>query len=275
MTHGSSIDRAGKEGIVEAAKQAHSSRWCLAGRTVLVTGGAGGLGQAMVRALASSGADVAIHHLGQAPEATGLAAELAAMDRHAAVFEADVTNWRAVAEMVDRIESELGSIDVLVNNAGVMSETPFCSTSLADWERTLAVDLTGTFVCCRHVIPRMLERGAGVVVNVSSQTAFQGAPSAAAYCAAKAGVAGLTRALARELGPTIRVNAVAPGPIETPLIQPFATAEWRAQRVHGLVAGRLGVPEEVATAVAFLASDAATYMPGQCMHLNGGGVMGA
>jgi 3-oxoacyl-[acyl-carrier protein] reductase len=243
------------------------------GRVVLVTGAAGGLGRAMARALGAAGARVAVHHLGQADDAARLVDELRDAGAEAAPYEADVSDWDAVARMVDAIEAELGPLDACVNNAGIMDEQPFEEISLDDWRRTMRVNLDGVFICCRHVAPRMRERGAGAIVNISSQVAFKGVPNAAAYVAAKAGVAGLTRALSREYGPAVRVNAVAPGPIETPLIAPFADEAWRAARVGGLVAGRLGTPEEVAAAVLFLVSDQAAFIHGQCLHVNGGGVM--
>lgn len=245
----------------------------LDGRTALVTGAPGGLGRAMAAALAAAGAQIAVHHLGQTDGAAELVAELQADGRSAQAFEADVRDFDAVDGLVERVERDLGPIDVCVNNAGVMAEQPFGETTLADWERTIAVNLTGVFVCCRHVVPRMHARGRGAVVNLSSQTAFKGVPYAAAYCAAKAGVVGLTRALAREYGPTVRVNAVAPGPVETSLIGPYADDAWRAARTAGVVAGRLGTPEEVAPAVVFLASDQASFIHGQVLHVNGGGVM--
>jgi 3-oxoacyl-[acyl-carrier protein] reductase len=245
----------------------------LDGRVALVTGAPGGLGRAMAAALADAGARVAVHHLGEAEAAAQLVSELRAGGAAAEAFEADVRDWDAVGALVERVERALGPLDVCVNNAGVMDEQPFGETALADWERTIAVNLTGVFVCCRHVVPRMHERGRGAVVNLASQVAFKGVARAAAYCAAKAGVVGLTRALAREYGPAVRVNAVAPGPIETPLVAPFADAAWREARTAGLVAGRLGQPEEVAPAVVFLASDQASFIHGQCLHVNGGGVM--
>jgi len=245
----------------------------LDGQVALVTGAAGGLGRAMADALAAAGARIAVHHLGQAHAAAALVSELQAQGATAAAFEGDVRDWDAIGALVADVERDLGPIDVCVNNAGVMAEQPFGETTLADWEHTLSVNLTGVFVCCRHVVPRMHERGRGAVVNVASQVAFKGVPHAAAYGAAKAGVVGLTRGLAREYGPSVRINAIAPGPIETPLIAPVADAAWRDARTAGTVAGRLGTPEEVAPAVVFLASEQAGFIHGQCLHVNGGGVM--
>ncbi|RCG31668.1 3-oxoacyl-ACP reductase FabG [Sphaerisporangium album] len=245
----------------------------LRGRTVLVTGALGGLGTAIVDVFAACGASVVVHHLGQRDEADARVARLRDAGVTAYAVEADVTDWDAVAAMVAEIGSAVGPVDVLVNNAGYMAPGRLAGLSLEAWRRTLAVDLDGVFLCCRHVLGSMLERGSGVIVNVSSQLAFKGAYDYTAYCAAKAGVAGLTRALAREVGPAIRVNAIAPGPVDTPFITPWATEEWKRERTGDLVIGRLATPEEIAPTVAFLASDEAALYQGQVLHLNGGGVM--
>ncbi|WP_051752311.1 SDR family NAD(P)-dependent oxidoreductase [Streptosporangium amethystogenes] len=245
----------------------------LRGRTVLVTGALGGLGTAIVDAFAASEARVAVHHLGQAGEAAERVRRLTEAGTAAMAVEADITDWDAVEGMVARVGSELGPIDVLVNNAGYMAPGRLAEISLEEWRKTLTVDLDGVFLCSRHVLGSMLERGAGVIVNVSSQLAFKGARDYVSYCAAKAGVAGLTRALAREVGPAVRVNAIAPGPVDTPFITPWATEEWKRERTGDLVIGRLATPEEIAPTVAFLASDDAALYHGQVLHLNGGGVM--
>lgn len=245
----------------------------LTGRTALVTGAAGGLGQEMVRALAAAGARVAVHHFGQQEEAEQLVAELHETGSAAVVVDGDISDWESAAAFVTAAESALGPIDVLVNNAGMMEERRFVDMDLADWRRTLAVDLDGVFITCRQVVPGMLERGHGVIINVSSQLAYKGAADFASYAAAKAGVLGLTRAMARELGPVIRVNAIAPGPITTPMTAASFDEELTRARTADLVAGRMGRADEIAPAVVYLASQAATFMHGQTVHLNGGGVM--
>ncbi|MET0524984.1 MAG: 3-oxoacyl-ACP reductase family protein [Nocardioides sp.] len=245
----------------------------LAGRTVLVTGAPGGLGQEICRHFAAEGANVAIHHLGQAEQAATLAAELDVQGVKTAVVEGDVTDWDAAAAFVAATEEELGPIDVLVNNAGFMAAGRILDMTLEDWRRTLSIDLDGVFIVSRHVVAGMLERGSGCVVNMSSQLAAKGAEDFSSYCAAKAGVLGLTRAMARELGPTVRVNAVAPGPITTPMTEASFDEELTQQRTAGLVARRMGLANEVAPAVVFLASDGASFIHGQTLHVNGGGVM--
>jgi 3-oxoacyl-[acyl-carrier protein] reductase len=246
----------------------------LRGRIALVTGAAGDLGSALADALAEAGADVVVHHLADRERAEAVAAAVRAHGARALTVEADVTAPDQVEAMVATVESELGPVDILVNNAGVMDELPFLETSLERWQRTIDVDLTGVFICTQAVARGMVARGRGTIVNVASQLAFKGARDTAAYSAAKGGVVGFTRALARELGPAVRVNAIAPGPLETAMTAPFSTDDWRAQRTAHMISGRLGDPAEVAPAVVFLASDGAELFHGQTLHVNGGGVMG-
>ncbi|MGV9799161.1 SDR family NAD(P)-dependent oxidoreductase [Mycobacterium sp. NPDC003449] len=245
----------------------------LAGARVLVTGALGGLGAALTDAFAHSGARIALHHLGQSAQARRRHEELAGDGIDTDVFEADVTDEASVADLARAVECRFGGIDVLVNNAGVMAAASLVDMDLSAWRRTVSVDLDGVFLCTRHILPGMLERGRGVVVNVSSQLAFKGARDYTAYCAAKAGVAGLTRALAREVGPVIRVNAIAPGPVDTPFIADVATPDWVHERTRDSVLGRLAMPHEIAGTAVFLASDDAALYHGQVLHLNGGGVM--
>lgn len=245
----------------------------MSGRVVLITGATGGIGTATARAFAARGADVVLNHLGCGPAADVLAAELSEHGGEVLVHEADVGDWEAVGAMTGALRERFGRLDVLVNNAGLMEEQRFAEISLVDWNRTIGVDLTGVFVCARQVLGLMSGGGGGAIVNVASQLAFKGAAGYAAYCAAKAGVVGLTRAMARELGPGVRVNAVAPGPVASPMTAPWHTPEWLAERTGPLVIGRLAEPAEVADAIVFLASDAAALMHGQTLHANGGGVM--
>lgn len=245
----------------------------LVGRVVLITGATGGIGTALVRATAGAGAAVAVHHLGEAARGAELVGELRSAGVPAVLVEADVTQWDQVESMVADVEASLGPVDVLVNNAGVMDRTPFLETTLDQWRRTIEVDLTGVFLCCRHVAPQMVARGRGVIVNVASQLAFKGAHDYVPYSAAKGGVVSLTRALARELGPTIRVNAIAPGPTDTPMVARYSTEAWVEERTRDLVIRRLATADEVAATALFLATDAASLLHGQTLHVNGGGVM--
>jgi NAD(P)-dependent dehydrogenase (short-subunit alcohol dehydrogenase family) len=214
----------------------------------LVTGAAGGIGGAAADALEAAGMTVARSDL-----------------------PVDVGDPGAVAELVAGTESSLGPIDVLVNCAGYVEETPAQDISDAAWERMLRVHLGGTWHTCREVAPRMAARGRGAIVNVSSELALCGAELHAHYCAAKGAILGLTKALAAELaGAGVRVNAVAPGPTDTALL----TDLWRtAAYLETLPVRRLSSPAEIAEAIAFLASDDASYVTGQVLSPNSGAVI--
>ena len=178
----------------------------------------------------------------------------------------------AVEEIFRQIEQRFGRCTILVNNAGVMEETPFLEMTQEQWEHTLRGDLTGPVLVSQQFARQVADRGA--IINVSSQLAFKGARNFVSYSAAKAGVVGLTRALARELGPAVRVNAIAPGPVLTPLIESLAEdPAWVAERTSGAVTGAIARPEEIAPVVVFLAAEAAAQLHGQVLHVNGGGVM--
>jgi 3-oxoacyl-[acyl-carrier protein] reductase len=246
----------------------------LSGSVALVTGAVGALGAAICRDLARAGADIVVHHLRQDEQARALCGELEALGARTVEVSADVTDWDGVAAALTRAQDHLGPIDILVNNAGWMESRRLVDTDLAQWRRTMSVDLDGVFIVTRQVVPGMLERGEGRIVNVSSQLAFKGATDFVAYCTAKAGLLGFTRALAREVGPTVRVNAIAPGPIDTPMVTPHATPEWVHARTRDSVIGRLGLPEEIGPAVTFLVGPGAPLFHGQTLHLNGGGVLG-
>src|SRR5690625_2873153 len=259
-----------------------NAQWCLdsgwnsrplVDEVALVTGSLGGIGAAITRAVAAAGAAVAVHHLGDDAAAHDFAAELSSAGIRTVVVEADLTDWEQVASMVDHIRKELGGVSVLVNNAGIMHKETFAKMDLAAWRRTLRVDLDGVFVTTRQVLPGMIEAGRGAIINVASQLAFKGDNDYVEYSSAKGGSVTMTWALAREVEPAVRVNAIAPGPIETPMTAPHLPDEWVRQRTAGAVLRRLGRPEEIAPAVVFLASQGAELLHGQTLHLNGGGVM--
>jgi len=243
------------------------------GRAVLVTGALGGIGAAIIEAFVTNGDRVALHHLGEASAASVRVAEIEATGADALAVDADVTSWESVRKMIRVVLDQLGRLDILVNAAGVVEPGEFLGTDLEQWRRTIDVDLTGVFVVSRLAVPAMLSTGGGSIVNVASQLAVRPAADNAAYSAAKAGVLGLTRAMSRELGPEIRVNAIAPGPVKTPMIAGFADAQWVAARTGDLVIGRLAEPAEIAASVLYLASPSASLMHGQTLHINGGGYM--
>ncbi len=246
----------------------------LAGRTALITGAATGIGRATAIAFAAEGARVAVNHHGQHAEARAVVDLIREHGGEAMAFEADVTSADALAAMVDAIGQQLGPIDIAVHNAGVIQEKPFLETSEADWDFVVGVDLKGVFLCCRAVLPGMVARGRGCVINIASELGHLGRAQYAPYCAAKAGVIGLTRSLAREFAPAIRVNTIAPGPVETRMLSAEFMSPEVLEMERAIPAGRFGRPEEIAATAVFLASDAASFFHGQVLGPNGGAHMG-
>jgi 3-oxoacyl-[acyl-carrier protein] reductase len=245
----------------------------LDGRGALVTGGAQGIGAGIALALARAGARVAVVDADPDGASRAELAALRAVDPDALYLVGDVSQEAAVAAAVDAALAGLGRIDVLVNNAGVIGQAPVVDLDVAEWDRVIAVNLRGVFLCCRAVLPHMLARGSGRIVNISSQLAYLGGAGTAHYSASKGGVSAFTRALAREVARQgVLVNAVAPGPIETSM-QDATPAEWREWKERELPLGRFGTVEEVAASVLFLASDAATNYVGQTLGPNSGDVM--
>jgi 2-hydroxycyclohexanecarboxyl-CoA dehydrogenase len=243
----------------------------LADRTALVTGGASGIGAATCERLAAEGARVAVTDV-NLEGARRLASEI-----DGAAFELDVRSTESVRAAVERTERELGPVDILVNNAGYDEWSWFTATDEALWQRVLAVNLVGVIACTHAVLPGMQERRRGRIVNVSSEAGRVGSSGSAIYSAAKAGVLGLTKALAIENGRYgITVNAVAPGPIDTPLLMgaPEALGDIGQRIVDTMIGStnlrRLGQPDEVAAVIAFLASDDASYVTGQSLGVSGG-----
>lgn len=243
----------------------------LQGRTALVTGGASGIGAATARRLAAEGARVAIGDL-QLDMAREVAAEIDAL-----AVEMDVTSVASVDSAVAKVAEQIGPVDVLVNNAGTDRFSFFVNSDEELWDFVLAVNLKGVLACTKAVLPSMHERRGGVIVSVASEAGRVGSQGSATYSAAKAGVIGFTKAIARESARYgVRANAVAPGPIETPLLNaaPAVLGEIGERLKQGMIDAtvmrRIGEPEEVASAIAFLASDDASYVTGQTLNVSGG-----
>jgi 2-hydroxycyclohexanecarboxyl-CoA dehydrogenase len=243
----------------------------LEGKTALVTGGASGIGAATARRLAAEGARVAIGDLDQRG-AKDVAGELDGF-----AFALDVADAASVNVGVAAVEEALGTIDVLINNAGTDRFAFFVNSDEQLWDFVLGVNLRGVLAVTHAVLPGMQQRRAGSIVNVASEAGRVGSQGSAVYSAAKAGVIGFTKAIAREAARyRVRCNAVAPGPIETPLLNaaPAMLGEIGERLKQGMVdataLGRSGEPEEVAAAIVFLASDEASYVTGQTLNVSGG-----
>ncbi len=237
-----------------------------------MTGAAAGIGREIARALSAEGASVVVVDR-DGVGAARVAAQLSTDAAPCAGVTADVSVEGDVERLVEETLSRFGRIDVLVNNAGIASSSPLVVTELAEWNRVLAVDLTGVFLCSRAVTPTMIAQGHGAIVNIGSQLGLRGAPNLAAYCAAKAGVHGLTKALARELAPHgIRVNAVAPGPVDTDILADV-DPETMAGILGEIPLGRVARVEEIAPVVVLLASEGGAYFTGSVVNVSGGHVM--
>jgi 3-oxoacyl-[acyl-carrier protein] reductase len=246
----------------------------LAQRTVLVTGASRGIGAAVAIAAAEAGASVAIGYRERSAEAEEVVAQARDLGAEADAHRADISEPGAARGLVAWAMHRFGRIDALVNNAGVMPSSPFLTIDEAAWHQVLQTNLSSAYYCTQAALPGMLERGSGSVVMITSRLAHVGWPELAHYCAAKAGLVGLTRSLAREFGPMgVRINAVAPGPTNTDMTRAAAGSRAGRRDVSELPLGRFAEPHEVAEAVIFLLSDAAVLFHGQTLHPNGGGHM--
>ncbi len=243
----------------------------LSGKTALVTGASQGIGATVARELASCGAAVAINYYpGMEEAAEALVAEFRDAGGRAMSVAADVTDAEQVASMVDAVMGEFGTIDVLVNNAGITRDGLLVRMSDADWNAVISTNLTGVFTVTRAVARHMMKARSGSIVNVASVVGLVGNAGQANYSAAKAGVIGLTKTTARELASrNVRANAVAPGFIETAMTAALPESVRDATRA-GIAMGRFGSAEDVAKAIAFLASDDAAYVTGQVLAVDGG-----
>jgi len=245
----------------------------LAGKVALVTGGARNIGRAISRALAAGGAAVMVNAFSSRADAEQTVEMIRSVGGRAALHFADVTDVGAVGAMVEAAVGEFGRLDCLVNNAAVRAETPFGEMQLGDWRRVLSIVLDGAFLCAQACLPHLIRAQGGSIVNIGGMTAHKGAAGRAHVVTAKAGLAGMTRALALDLAPHgITVNCVVPGTIET--VRGLPGAPERPAHRQGLPPlGRRGEPDDVASAVRFLCGPGARYITGQSLHVNGGGYM--
>lgn len=241
-------------------------------KVVIVTGSGSGIGRETALAFAREGAEVVVADI-DTESATHTVAMIDAAGGSGAVCGVDVSDEASVREMVSLATSRYGRLDILHNNAyWAPLNRSVTETSLAEWERTIAVTLTGVFLGCKHAIPAIIESGGGAIVNTASVAALAASPRFGAYVAAKGGVVALTRSVAFDYGSRgIRCNAVAPGLIETPATQPvLADPERRAWLTSKLLVGRAGQPADIANAVLYLASDESAFMTGQTIVVDGG-----
>jgi 3-oxoacyl-[acyl-carrier protein] reductase len=244
----------------------------LRGKRAVVTGGAQGIGRGIAVGFAAEGADVAVLDVQSAEVGASVVQELEAFDVHGVYLRVNVADENEVTRAFDSLAQSLGPIDILVNNAGVVSEYEVAEMPVDEWDRIIAVNLRGPFLCARAVLPGMIARRDGRIINVASQLGQLGGETMAHYSASKAGVIGLTKALAREVSRhNVLVNAIAPGPIETDMLA-SESDEWLARKRAQLPMRRFGAVNEVVPTAVFLASADATYYTGQTLGPNGGDV---
>ena len=245
----------------------------LEGKVALVTGASRGIGKAIALLLAENGADVAVNFAGSTAAAEAVAAEIEKIGRKAILVQGDVSQTEVCAEMVDKVVKELGHIDILVNNAGITRDTLLLRMKEEDWDAVLNTNLKGVFNCTKAAVKYMAKQRSGSIVNISSVVALMGNAGQANYAAAKAGILGFTRSVAKEMAARgIRVNAVTPGFIKTDMTSVLSEKVVAAMEAS-IPLARLGEPEDIAKAVLFLVSDNAAYITGQTLHVDGGMVM--
>jgi 3-oxoacyl-[acyl-carrier protein] reductase len=246
----------------------------LTGKSVLVTGGARGIGRACCLMLARAGASVAVNYRVETPSAEMLVEEIEAMGGEAFALAADVAKRSDAEMLVDETVARFGSIDVLVNNAGIWKGSPIEEMSDAEWEEMIAVNLTGTFNCTRAAVPPMKEARSGRIINISSTAGQRGEAFCSHYAATKGAVISFTKSLASELAPHgILVNCVAPGWVVTDMTRDDLLGARRESILQTIPLGRAGTPDEIAGAVLYLASELATFVTGEVLNVNGGAVL--
>ncbi|MEW6243714.1 MAG: 3-oxoacyl-[acyl-carrier-protein] reductase [Bacillota bacterium] len=239
-------------------------------KTAVITGASRGIGRAVALALAREGAAVCLNYRGNEASARETQAEVERLGGKAVLVQADISREDEVARLFHTAVSELGTVDILVNNAGVTLDRLVLRMKESDWNAVISTNLTGAFLCCREAIRLMLKKKSGSIVNISSVVALTGNAGQCNYAAAKAGLLGLTRSLAHEVGSRgIRVNAVAPGLIATDMTKELPQ-EARDRMIAATALKREGNPEEVADAVLFLVSDLSRYITGQVIGVDGG-----
>ena len=245
----------------------------LTGKSALVTGGSRGIGRATALELARQGARVAVNYMAQEAAANAVVEAIKEAGGEAFTVQADVGDATAVERMVETLQERWGRVDILVNNAGITRDTLLMRMSEDDWDAVIRTDLKGPFLCTKAVLRPMLRQRWGRIINLSSIIGTRGNAGQANYAAAKAGLIGFTKSVAREVASrNITVNALAPGWIESDMVASVPEA-YRKEALARIPAGRFGTPEDVAATIAFLASEAASYITGQVLGIDGGMVL--
>lgn len=245
----------------------------LTGKNAIVTGGSRGIGRAIAISLAQQGATVAVVYAGNTAAAEETLQMIEEKGGHGILFQCNVADDVAVADMVKSVKEQLGSVDILVNNAGITRDGLLMRMKESDWQAVLDINLTGAFHCTKAVSKIMMKQRSGAIVNITSVVGLTGNAGQVNYAAAKAGILGFTKSVAKELASRgIRANAVAPGCIDTDMTAVLGDSVIE-EMIKTIPMGRVAKPEEVAQAVVFLASDNASYITGQVLNVDGGMVM--
>ncbi|MDP7175136.1 MAG: 3-oxoacyl-[acyl-carrier-protein] reductase [SAR324 cluster bacterium] len=240
----------------------------LEGQTALITGAGRGIGKTIALKLAESGADIVLADM--SPEVAEVRVEVESLGRKCLTFEADVTDLEAIETMVKKIIEELGSIHILINNAGITQDNLFMRMKPEQWSKVIDVNLNGVFNVTKAVIRPMVRQRTGKIINISSVVGFSGNPGQVNYSSTKSALVGFTKSLAREVGARgVTVNAVAPGFIDTAMTQALNESQQEVI-LQQIPLGRMGDADDIANAVAFLASEEASYITGTILHVNGG-----
>ncbi|HEX3216864.1 MAG TPA: 3-oxoacyl-ACP reductase family protein [Aestuariivirgaceae bacterium] len=251
----------------------HRLNATLAGKSAIVTGAASGIGRAIAVALSQEGCSLCLVDRAPLDKITAVVDAIAAAGGSALAVQADVADEGQVISAVANAASQLGNIDIVVNNAGILIEKPLLETTAGDFDAVIAVNLKGSFLVGREALRHMVKQRSGRVINIASELAYLGRANTSIYCASKGGIISMTRSWAREFAPDILVNAIAPGPTDTAMLEADSTAPETLAKETDIPLGRIAQPEEIAGAAVFLAGPGATFITGQCISPNGGAVM--
>ncbi len=242
----------------------------LSGKVAIVTGGSRGIGKAIVKEFANQGADIAFNFLKSEEESLKIKKEIESKGRKVLIFKQDVKDYNAIKVMVEGVKNELGRLDIIVNNAGILRDKALMLMEEQDWEEVITTNLSGAFNLIRSAIVTFMKQKSGNIINITSVAGLKGVPRQVNYSASKAGLIGLTKSLAREVGPyNIRVNAIAPGYIDTDMVKDLKD-DYKKELLSRIPLNRFGRAEEIAKIATFLASDNAKYITGQIITADGG-----